>query len=214
MGSAPPATQLPHLQPQNPNMAVTITLPNLRLSIFDARSQEIFGLMDLSSYAAIPAPSGVALQITPPGWPTINVPFTPGTTNMYKCADLGIICGPADCCTLPDGIYSVVYTVSNAGTIVDSINKTFIKIDQIQCRWMNAFLKVDLECNCPSEDLRKYKDELRSIDLLINGAVAAANTCDDLTAMNLYMQADKCIDNIYRKFCLYCGPVPSCDQCS
>ncbi len=195
-------------------MAVVITLPNLRLGLLDMRDQGSLAISDLSSYSVVPSGSDVAMQITPPGWPTINVPFTPGAVNSYKCSDLGITCGPVDCCPLPDGIYAVVYTVLSGGVIQDSISKTFIKIDQIQCRWMNAFLKVDLECNCASEDQRKYKEELRGIDLLINGAVAAANTCDDLTSMNLYMQADKCIDSIYRKFCLYCGPVPSCEACS
>jgi hypothetical protein len=195
-------------------MSISIVLPNLRLSTIDLRDQGSIAIVDLSSYSTLPIASNIVMQITPPGWPTVNVPFNPGTVNVYKCADLGIICGVAECCPLPDGIYNIVYTVMNGSTQLATINKTFIKIDQIQCRWMNAFLKVDLECNCDSKDLRKYKEELKGIDLLINGAVAAANTCDDLTATNLYEQADRCIDKIYHKFCLYCGPIPSCEGCS
>ena len=195
---------------------VSTVLPLLRLSLLDLRDQGSLAIVDASTYATIPSSIDVALQITPPGWPTINVPFTPGTVNVYKCADLGIVCALADCCPLPDGIYTVVYTVGPTTNPppLPSITKTFIKVDQIQCRFMNAFLKVDLECDCSSEDQKKYKQELKEIDLLINGAVAAANTCDDLLAYKLYAQADKCINKIYSKFCLYCDPVPSCEQCS
>lgn len=196
-------------------MSTVTVLPTLRLSLIDLRDQGSLAIVDLSSYSTIPITANVSMQITPPGWPTLNVPFNPGTVNVYKCADLGIICAVTECCPLPDGIYAVTYTVGPAvGVPLPSITKTFIKTDQIECRFMNAFLKVDLECDCSSEDQKKYKQELKEIDLLINGAKAAANSCDDTLAYRLYAQADKCIDRIYSRFCLYCGAAPSCEQCS
>lgn len=195
-------------------MATITTLPTLRLSLLDLLDQGSLTIVDMSTYSSIPSNSNVALQITPPGWATLNVPFDPGKANVYKCADLGIICATVDCCPLPDGIYAVQYTVRYSGSLTTSINKTFIKVDQLDCRIDNLYLKVDMECDCPSDDQKKYKNDIREIRLLRDGAVAAANDCDDLKATKMYAQADKLIDRVYRKFCSACSPLPSCERCN
>lgn len=198
-------------------MATTTTLPVLRLSLLDLRDQGSLAIADVSTYATIPLVSDISLQITPPGWPTINVPFTPGGISVFKCGDLGIICPIVDCCPLPDGIYTVEYTVrysSNLGQGIETIKKTFIKVDQLDCRIANLFLKIDLECNCPSDEQKKYKLQYREVQLLRDGAVAAANDCDDLLAYKLYACADRQIDKIYAQFCSSCNPIPACEQCN
>ncbi len=204
-------------------MAISTVLPILNLSLFDMRNQSSLAIVDLSSYLTLPTSDQLALQITPPGWPTINVPFTPGTVNVYKCVDLGIECDASECCPLPDGIYDVVYTIASGSPIIPnvppttqttSLEKTFIKIDQLRCKFQNAFLKVDLACDCASDEQRQYKQELRRIDLIMNGAVAEANSCNDLMAFNLYQKANQMIDNISCKFGLPCTSVPSCDKCN
>lgn len=190
----------------------TLILPILRLTIQDMRDQGSIAIADLSSYDG--TPTSIALQITPPGWPTIGVPFTPGSVNVYKCGDLGIICALTDCCPMPDGIYAVTYTVTFANNPPESITKTFIKVDQLECRQMNLFLKIDTDCDCETKEQRNYKEQLREVDLLKSGAVAAANDSDVLLASKLYTQADKWIDHIYAQFCSTCSPVPSCDTCN
>ena len=183
----------------------------------DLLDQGSIAIADLSTYTTLPSTSDVSLQVTPPGWPTMNVPFNPGQVNVYKCGDLGISCALADCCPLPDGIYAATYTVrymGSSGSTTTSLDKTFIKVDQLDCRIDNLFLKVDMECDCPTDDQKKYKTEIREIRLLRDGAVASANDCDDLSAYRFYQQADRCIDKVYAKFCNSCGPIPSCDQCS
>jgi hypothetical protein len=202
-------------------MATVTTLPSLRLSLIDLRDQGSIAIVDLSSYGVLPITADISLQITPPGWPTLNVPFNPGVVNVYKCGDLGITCPIVDCCPLPDGIYNVVYTVryipvgsASSAQQTTTINQTFIKVDQLDCRFSNLFLKVDLECDCTSDDQKKYKQQLREVDLLKNGAVAAANDCDELLAYKLYAQADRYIDRIYAQFCSQCSPIPSCDKCN
>lgn len=201
---------------------LTVTLPNLKLAILDLRDQSSLAIVDLSSYAVLPTSADVALQITAPGYETVNVPFIPGNVNIYKCADLGITCGPTECCPLPDGIYGVVYSISPAFlsttsgmSIKDavSLEKTFIKIDQIKCKFQNVFLKVDLECNCGNDAQREYKKELKGIDLMIAGAVAAANDCDSVTSYKLYGKADSMLDNLCCKFGMSCISIFSCPQC-
>ena len=192
----------------------TVTLPNLRLGSIDLGDQGSIAIVDLSTYATIPVSGTYSMQVTVPGWPTTNVPFVPGSVNIYKCGDFGITCAIVNCCPLPDGVYEFQYSITNPdGSILTSVDKTIIKIDQLECRYTNAFLKVDLECNCPSEEKRRYKHQLKEINLLMNGAVASANTCDTLTASQMYAQANELINKIYRKFCLYCGPTPGCNEC-
>lgn len=193
-------------------MAITTSLPILRLGSIDLRDQGSFAIVDLSTYATTPTSS--VLQVTPPGWPRIGVPFTPGTVNVYKCGDFNITCALVNCCPLPDGIYAVTLTVTFPGQTPTSIDQSFIKVDQLDCRITNLFLKVDLDCDCETQDQKKYKAQIKDIELLRDGAVAAANNCDDLLAYKLYLQADKYIDRVYAKFCSTCTPIPSCDKCN
>ena len=195
---------------------ITTTLPILKLSIIDLRDQGSLAIVDLSTYSTVPSSSVVALQITAPGWPMINAPFNPGTVNVYKCTDLGITCPAEECCPLPDGIYTVVYTVNTGAVPVSSnptITQTFIKIDQIKCKFQRAFLKIDLACECGKDEERALKKELRAIDLLIAGCVAQANECNPEAAYRLYSKADSLLDKISCKFGLPCSGSFSCPEC-
>lgn len=212
-------------------MATITVLPALDLATADSyNDMNSLSILDLSQYDTLPDPVDVALEITPPGYPTINVPFSPGMNNVYHCSDIGIICGGvSDCCALPDGIYDVKYTVNAVATVSSavisasssvtalvrgpfSIEKTFIRVDNIRCKWMNAFLKVDLDCPCADVEQKQYKDELKRIDLLINGSVAAANNCDDALASRLYDKANKMLNNLCCKFNMPCSEV-TCNTC-
>lgn len=200
------------------------TLPILKLSLIDMRDQASLAIVDLSTYTSLPSSSDVSLQIAPPGWPMINVTFNPGTVNVYKCTDLGMTCPAGECCPLPDGIYDVRYTVMINTTVLTldgksittgypSIEKTFIKIDQIKCKFQNAFLKIDLECNCGHDEERALKKELRGIDLMIAGCVAQANECNPEASYRLYRKADSMLDKLSCKFGLPCSGNFSCPEC-
>ncbi len=123
---------------------------------------------------------------------------------------------------MPDGIYAVEYSVrfypskncAPQGQAIEVLKKTFIKVDQLDCRIDNLFLKIDQECDCPTEAQKKYKQQWREVCLLRDGAVAAANDCDDLLAYRLYALADRQIDKIYAQFCSACSPIPSCEKCN
>lgn len=198
---------------------LTTTLPILKLSIIDMRDQASLAIVDLSSYSIVPSSSDVALQVTPPGWPTVNVTFNPGQVNIYHCDDLGITCPATECCPLPDGIYDVKYTVlvpaqTNQGQSYASIEKTFIKVDQIKCKFQKAFLKIDLECNCGYDEERALKRELKAIDLLIAGCVAQANACNPEASYRLYRKADSLLDKLGCKFGLPCSGDWGCSDCN
>lgn len=192
---------------------LSIVPPILSLGLVDFRDMTSFAIADLSQYVTIPEAEDVSLQITPPGYPRISVDFVPGSVNTYHCTDLGIECPASECCPLPDGIYDVIYTVITDPNVAANnavIEKTFIKVDQLKCAYQKAFLKVDLECDCHNHEQARYKQELRRVDLLINGAVAAANDCNNFLAYKLYNKAETILNNIGCKFGL---PSVSCNEC-
>ena len=197
---------------------LSITLPNLKLALWDLHDQSTFGLVDISSYEAVPLAEDVALQITAPGYETVNVTFYPNNVNIYKCSDLGITCGPTECCPLPDGIYHVKYTVKLTSATPTTINttfieKTFIKIDQILCKFDHMFAKVDLECNCGNTKQKRYKNTLEEVDLMIAAAVSAANDCNANAAFQLYQKADEILNNMCCDFNMTCESTFFCPQC-
>lgn len=188
---------------------ISVILPVLSLDILDLRDMNSLAIVDTSSYAV--TPTTYSLQITAPGGQTINVPFTPGSVNIYKCSDFGITCGVSECCPLPDGIYDVIYTVQVVGQPNAVIEKTFIRVNQIKCSFQNAFCKIDMECNCLNEEQRSYKKQLDRVDLFISGAVAAANDCNNALAYRLYKKAETILNSLCCKFGL---PTLSCNACS
>ena len=204
-------------------MACTPTLPDLDLNIFDMRDSTTIAIVDVSTYVAIPISSQVALQVTPPGYPTINIPFTPGTVNVYKCVDLGITCNDSGCTSLPDGIYNIIYTiVPNINIISPGVNTTvdlkFIKIDQIKCLYQHAFLRIDLQC-CPTEEIKKYKHQLREIKLLVDGSVANCAEGNYRLSFELYSKAEQLLNTISCRFNWNCcnfatSATTFCGSCS
>jgi len=190
---------------------ITTTLPILRLASFDLRDQASLAIVDLSTYSTVLTSSDVSLQITPPGYNTINVAFNPGSVNVYKCADLGITCSSTECCPLPDGIYDIIYSI--IGNTSATIEKTIIKIDQIKCKFQHAFLKIKMDCNCGKEEMREYRKELDIIDLLIAGSVAAANDCNPQQSFNLYQKAEILLNSLGCTVGCGCGSSFVCPSC-
>jgi len=174
-------------------------LPDLELALIDLRDSSVIAISDLSTYGAIPSSNQLALQITPPGYPTVNVPFSPLNVNVYKCVDLGVTCSDSGCTPLPDGIYEIVYTVVNVQPNA-IISKKFIKIDTIKCKYQHAFLKVDLECGCHNPSYANYMTELRSIKLYIDGSVAECNAGNYRLSGEYYKKADMMLDKLSCKF--------------
>lgn len=183
-------------------------LPDLQLALIDLRDASLLAISDVSTYSVVPSTGDVALQITPPGYPTVNVPFNPLNVNIYKCVDLGLTCSDSGCTPLPDGIYEIAYTVVNTNPFTTIIRK-FIKIDNIKCKYQHAFLKVDLECGCHGPGYANYMNELRSIKLYIDGSVAECNNGNYRLSSEYYKKADTMLDKLSCKF-----PGSKWKQCS
>ncbi len=184
-------------------MGLTWTLPLLQISLRDWRDSQSLVIADTSVYTVLPASGLYVMNITPPGYPQVVVPFVPGVVNVFKCADLGITCSDTGCTPLPDGIYDITYVVHPpAGAQLPAVTAEFkfIKIDQIKCKYQTAFLMVDLECGCHNPKWKGYMQELLMIKVYIDGSVAECNNSNYKLSYEYYHKADFMLDKLRCKY--------------
>lgn len=150
---------------------------------------------DISTYANNITITTPTIEITAPGFAKMALDFVPNSVNIYTAANLNIDCDATS--TLPDGIYTVRYTISPSTKYY--IEKTFIRITALKCKWAKAVLTVDLDCACGESKQNQLKLQLRDIKELIEGAVASSNDCDTQGAYDKYTLANKLLDRL--KYC-------------
>lgn len=166
----------------------------LDLDILRNHSTKRIVITDESLYGEI-VPSNATLEITPPGWSKITVPFTPNSANSYTSVNLGLSCD--EYVPLPDGIYHLKYSVFPNST--NFVEKTFMRVDKLICKYGKILLNLQLEkdCGVKGTDI----DKINNIRMLIEGAVAAANDCDNDLAYMLYDKANCLLDQIKKCDC-------------
>jgi len=160
---------------------------NLDILPIDTHDVYTLGLADISHYAQGITIVDPTLQIWPPGYDKVTIPFTAKNVTIYNSNLLGLSCADEDCglVPLPDGIWKIKYSISPHFQYV--VDKTFIRTVKIEQIWGEAFLSVDLFCNSRVD--AKSKAELDEVWFLIQGAIAEANRCNDSEAMNKYRLA-------------------------
>jgi len=174
--------------------------PKLDISLAESYNVYYLNIKDISEYDSnwnITTPS---CEITVPGFPKVNVPFTPKSENFYKSSQLNLTCDEdTECIPLPDGIYTVKYSVHPNALYF--IEKSFMRVNAIRCTYGEAFLKVDFSSSCNKEEKAKDKSTLKLISILIEGSVAAANDCDCEKAYKWYNKAKQMLDNFHKEGC-------------
>lgn len=160
---------------------------NLDLYLIDTKNSLTLGVADISSYPKNFIISSPSLEVTPPGYNKVSLPFTPKAANFYRASDLGITC--SGCAELPDGIYLIKYSVHPVST--NFVEKSFIRVEQLKNKYLDAFLKLDLECSPTENDIK-----LKKVKLLVEGSIAASLNCDMEKAYRLYKKAEDMLNNI------------------
>lgn len=160
----------------------------------DTYSVTTIAFADTSDYGTTLV-SNPSFEVTPPGWNKVNLFFTPSNVNVYNASHFNIACDNQT--ALPDGPWTVKYSIyPNAQNFVE---KTFFRTELIRCKYSQAFLKMETTCECNGQQHSKLKQQLQNIKLLIEGAVASSNQCDNLAAMDKYKQADRLLGKL--NFC-------------
>lgn len=132
------------------------------------------------------------LEITAPGFTKVALDFVPNSVNIFNASNLNINCDSDS--TLPDGVYTIRYSISPSS--VYNIEKTFIRVVAIKCKFSRLFLGVTMDCACGQSKQTQLKAQLRDIKEMIEGAIASSNQGDIDSAMDLYNLADKALDRI------------------
>lgn len=168
----------------------------LDILVIDTHDANTLGIADISTYATTPV--SPTISITVPGFDPVLLPFTPNDFNVFNSATLGLSVVGDPLQPLPDGVYYLTYSVAPA--LTNFVNKTIMRVDQIQERFDEAFMKLDMmECDLAIKQQQKV--ELNSIYYFIQGSIAAANNCAVDTANKLYVQASKMLTNFIKNNC-------------
>ena len=154
------------------------------------------GIADASTYDG--TPSAPSIEITIPSFGKVILPFNPNDFNIFNSTSLGLSAVGDPLVPLPDGIYNLNYSIAPA--YLNNVNKTIIRVDQLQEKFDEAFMKLDMmECDGPIKAQQKV--DLNTIYFFIQGAIAAANNCAVDTANKLYAQANKMLTNFMKNGC-------------
>lgn len=158
------------------------------------------GVADASTYDTDPpVVTSPTIEITLPGYPTpVSIPFTVNDFNIFTSATLEITTIAEPLVPLPDGIYTLKYTVAPAYEYY--VVKTIMRTERIQEKFDRAFMKLDM-MECDRAIKTQSKVDLNTIYFFIQGSIAAANTCAVDESNKLYRQADMMLDNFIRNNC-------------
>lgn len=130
-------------------------------------------------------------RLPPPGFPKVNVPFTPNQINEYSSSDLNLFCG--DDTNLPDGIYTFKYSIFP--NLENQVSKSFLYTNNIVGDYQRKYAQFQLDCTC-DKDISKEKEKLQNIKIFIEGAIAAANQCQNELAYTLLRKAQELISRV------------------
>ena len=175
-------------------------MDELKLSILIIPTFDLFSIaiQDTSIYPTKPpVVTDPTLEINVPGFGSVSIPFDVLSLNILTSDTLGIT-EPGVQQPLPDGIYCFKYTVEPAE--VYFAEKTIIRVDKLQEKFDEAFMKLDM-MECDQAIKTQSKVEISTIYFFIQGAIAAANNCDSITASKLYNKASKMLDTFIDRNC-------------
>lgn len=171
--------------------------PKLDLYFPNTHDLRTIGIMDISIYPSNFTIINPTIEIFPPSFKKVNLIFHTNSLNIFNSNILGLTCGNCDVANLPDGIWKVIYSVAPA--MNNFVERTFLRTDAIKARMEEVFLSTEItECNGDVKDDKL--DAINQIEIYIEGAIAAANKCNNILSMKLYNVADKMITN-FLKMC-------------
>lgn len=171
----------------------------LDILVINTYNSLTLGVIDISTYPVSPPISSPIITITiPNGFGNVSLPFTPNSLNVFNSLILGLS-SPGDSLTpLPDGQYTLTYSVDPAS--INFVTKTIMRVDQLQEKFDNAFMKLDM-MECDSAIKTQSKVDLSSIYFQIQGSIAAANNCAVDVSNTLYIQANRMLDRFIKNNC-------------
>lgn len=173
--------------------------PQLNILVVPTYNTFTLEIVDASVYPDDP-PIVVSptISITPPGFQTVLLPFIVDEFNIFNSTTLGITDLGEPVLPIPDGIYYLKYTIAPA--YLYFIEKSIIKVDRLQERFDEAFMKLDM-MECDQAIKTQSKVDLNTIYFFIQGSIAAANNCAVIESSKLYETAYKMLNHFIANNC-------------
>jgi hypothetical protein len=159
---------------------------------------QTLGIADASTYPPAPPVSAPTIEIDVPGFGLVSLPFNINDFNIYTSASLGITAVGDPLLPIPDGVYYIKYSVAPA--YQNFVQKTIMRVDQLQEKFDSAFMKLDM-MECDAAIRKQQMVDLNSIYYFIQGSIAAANNCAVDTANKLYNQANRMLNQFIANRC-------------
>lgn len=172
--------------------------PQLNILVVPTYNTYTLGLVDASVYPDDFVIQSPTIRITPPGFDTVSLPFVPEEFATYNSTTLGITEPTDELLPIPDGIYYIEYSVAPA--YINTVKKSIIKVDRLQERFDEAFMKLDM-MECDKAIKHQAKVDLNTIYFFIQGAIAAANNCAVIESSKLYESAYKQLNKFINSNC-------------
>lgn len=175
---------------------------NLDILVVPTYNTLTIGIADASTYPTDPpVVTAPTIEIDVPSLGVVILPFTVNEFNIFNSTSLGLTVIGEPLIPLPDGIYNLKYTVAPA--YLNFVEKSIMRIDRIQEKFDEAFMKLDMmECDMAIKTQQKV--DLNSVYFFIQGSLAAANNCAVAEANKLYTQANNMLNNFIKNNC-YCS---------
>jgi len=171
----------------------------LDILVIETFNKLTLGIADISTYPDSPPISSPTITIEiPNGFDSVSLPFTPNTFNVFNSLILGLSAPGDDLTPLPDGTYTLTYSVTPSSE--NFVTKTFQRTEIFQEKFDEAYMKLDM-MQCDMAIKTQSKVDLTSIYFFIEGSKAAANNCAIDTANTLYRQANKQLCNFIANNC-------------
>jgi len=170
----------------------------LDILVLPTYNTKTLGIADYSTYPDSPPVQSPTIEITVPGFGLVSLPFSPNDFNVFNSFSFGLTDANEDIVPIPDGVYTLVYSVSPA--YLTKVTKTILRVDQLQETFDKAFMKLDM-MECDKAIKTQSKVELNSIYFLIQGAIAAANECAVDISNKVYKEAAKQLSNFIKGGC-------------
>lgn len=172
---------------------------NLDILVIPTYNTYTLGVADASTYPTNPPiVTAPTIEIGVPSLGTVVLPFTVQDFNIFTSASLGLTVLGDPLIPIPDGVYTLRYSVAPA--YVNFVEKSFMRVDKLQEKYDEAFMKLDM-MECDRAIKTQQKVDLTSIYFFIQGSIAAANNCAIDEANKLYAQANTMLNNFIRNNC-------------
>jgi len=177
-------------------------MPTLKLDflVVPTYNIETLGVVDASTYPTDPpSVSAPSLDVTVPGFGKVSgIPFIPLEFNIVNSTILGLTIPGDPLLPLPDGVYTLRYSVAPA--YANYVEKNIMRVDKLQEKFDNAFMKLDM-MECDKAIKTQAKVDLTTVYFFIQGSIAAANSCAVIESEKLYNQANKMLDRFIKNNC-------------